>query len=488
VSIESIEKGRELAKTFCQSCHMLPDPSWIDSKTWEKGILPNMGPLLGIFYFQNKTYPSNRFDMNVRDVYPANPLMSEEQWQNIIDYYTAMSPDTLNKKQLRDHPIKKTCDLFTPVNSIIQFDLPSVTFVKIDSTSSRRRLIISDALTKKTYCLNEQLHITDSLDTGGSLIDIEIHKTHWIVCNIGVLNPNNGSFGKVERINISDQTLQKDSLLFSNLARPVQIVTADMNNDGRPDKVVCEFGFLKGRLSLMLNEGNGAYKKIVLRDYPGAVNVYVDDYNQDGLKDLWVLFAQGEEGIFLFTNKGENNFEQKEVLRFPPIYGSSYFELVDFNKDGKKDILYTCGDNADYSTVLKSFHGVYIFLNNGNNQFEKKYFFPINGCYKAIAKDFDNDGDLDIATISYFADYKKQPEEGFVYLENKGDYDFWPSSLPETQVGRWLTMDAGDYNADGKIDLLLGNFTVAPGFITPKVDWKKSPPFLLLKNIGITKP
>jgi hypothetical protein len=426
--------------------------------------------------------------MNVRDVYPANPLMSEEQWQNIIDYYTAMSPDTLNKKQLRDHPIKKTCDLFTPVNSIIQFDLPSVTFVKIDSTSSRRRLIISDALTKKTYCLNEQLHITDSLDTGGSLIDIEIHKTHWIVCNIGVLNPNNGSFGKVERINISDQTLQKDSLLFSNLARPVQIVTADMNNDGRPDKVVCEFGFLKGRLSLMLNEGNGAYKKIVLRDYPGAVNVYVDDYNQDGLKDLWVLFAQGEEGIFLFTNKGKNNFEQKEVLRFPPIYGSSYFELVDFNKDGKKDILYTCGDNADYSTVLKSFHGVYIFLNNGNNQFEKKYFFPINGCYKAIAKDFDNDGDLDIATISYFADYKKQPEEGFVYLENKGDYDFWPSSLPETQVGRWLTMDAGDYNADGKIDLLLGNFTVAPGFITPKVDWKKSPPFLLLKNIGITKP
>jgi hypothetical protein len=252
---------------------MLPDPSWVDSKTWEKGILPNMGPLLGIFYFQNKTYPSNRFDMNVRDVYPANPLMSEEQWQNIIDYYTATSPDTLNKKQLRDHPIKKTCDLFTPVNSIIQFDLPSVTFVKIDSTSSRRRLIISDALTKKTYCLNEQLHITDSLDTGGSLIDIEIHKTHWIVCNIGVLNPNNGSFGKVERINISDQTLQKDSLLFSNLARPVQIVTADMNNDGRPDKVVCEFGFLKGRLSLMLNEGNGAYKKIVLRDYPGAVNV-----------------------------------------------------------------------------------------------------------------------------------------------------------------------------------------------------------------------
>jgi hypothetical protein len=49
-------------------------------------------------------------------------------------------------------------------------------------------------------------------------------------------------------------------------------------------------------------------------------------------------------------------------------------------------------------------------------------------------------------------------------------------------------MDAGDYDADGKIDLLLGNFTVAPGFIKPNVDWKKSPPFLLLKNIGSIKP
>ena len=101
VSEESIEKGRELAKNYCQSCHMLPDPSWVDSKTWEKGILPNMGPLLGIFYFQNKTYPSSRFDMNVSGVYPSKPLVSEEQWQNIIDYYTATSPDTLIEKHSR---------------------------------------------------------------------------------------------------------------------------------------------------------------------------------------------------------------------------------------------------------------------------------------------------------------------------------------------------------------------------------------------------
>ena len=49
------------------------------------------------------------------------------------------------------------------------------------------------------------------------------------------------------------------------------------------------------------------------------------------------------------------------------------------------------------------------FLNEGNNHFSQKYFFPINGCYKAIAKDFDGDGDLDIASIAFSADFASQP-------------------------------------------------------------------------------
>ena len=174
-------------------------------------------------------------------------------------------------------------------------------------------------------------------------------------------------------------------------------------------------------------------------------------------------------------------------MRFPPINGSSYFELADFNKDGFEDIVYTCGDNADYSLVLKAFHGVYVYLNDGNNNFTQKYFYPLNGCYKAIARDFDKDGDLDLATISYFADFEHQPEEGFVYLENKGNYNFTPTSSSLMQKGRWLTMDAGDYNQDGYLDLILGNFSVAPSFIKSKIDWKKGPPFMVLKNRGASK-
>jgi hypothetical protein len=216
----------------------------------------------------------------------------------------------------------------------------------------------------------------------------------------------------------------------------------------------------------------------------GAIRACINDYNKDGKPDIWALFAQGEEGVFLFTNRGNGKFNTEEVLRLPAVYGSSYFELDDFNKDGHPDILYTCGDNADYSAVLKPYHGVYIFLNDGENRFKQQYFFPINGCYKAIAKDFDNDGDLDIASIAFFADYEHQPEEGFVYLENRGDFNFSPSTIPQGRLGRWITMTAGDIDGDNKIDLVLGNFSAGPPIGKSKINWEKNPPFIVLKNIS----
>ena len=136
-----------------------------------------------------------------------------------------------------------------------------------------------------------------------------------------------------------------------------------------------------------------------------------------------------------------------------------------------------------FSPVSKPYHGVYIFLNDGKNNFRQQYFYPINGSYKAIAQDFDNDGDLDLATISFFADYKNHPEEGFVYLKNNGNFNFTPYSLDVTKYGRWLTMDAGDFDGDGKFDLMLGNFSLMDPVFKASIDWKLQPPFLVLKNI-----
>ncbi|HJS55997.1 MAG TPA: VCBS repeat-containing protein, partial [Chitinophagaceae bacterium] len=177
-------------------------------------------------------------------------------------------------------------------------------------------------------------------------------------------------------------------------------------------------------------------------------------------------------------------------LQFPPVYGSNYFQLIDFNYDGYMDILTTQGDNADYSIVVKAYHGIRIFLNNGKNQFEENYFLPQYGAQKAIPVDFDKDGDLDIVSISFFPDYERFQLESFIYWENKGDKTFDRYSFRGATDGRWLTMDAGDIDGDGDTDVILGNAIFTVGIIPKEIRerWLTHPvSAMILKNNMIRK-
>jgi hypothetical protein len=486
VSNASIEKGRMLADKYCQSCHQFPDPSLLDANTWEHGVLPAMGPRLGIFSYGFARYPSYKTDKDLdKNFYPSKPVVNAVEWQNIIDYYTSLSPDTLPEQQ-RPEAIKAGLRLFTVEVPKIHHPGAAISFAKIDTSGQTNSLMFFDLSAQQTLIFNNNLQLTDSFTSNSTLVDVDFNSNAMLACNIGMINPNNGRYGLGQRLfKQPNGKLQLDAnAVLRNLARPVQIISGDLNSDRRLDYLVCEFGHLTGALSWMENKGNNQYVRHVVRESPGALKAYIEDYNHDGLMDIWALFSQGEEGIYLFTNKGKRQFDQKQVLRFPSVYGSTYFEFADFDKDGYQDIVYTCGDNADFSLVLKPYHGVYIFLNDGKNNFKQKYFFPINGCYKAMARDFDRDGDIDIATIAFFADYEHQPEEGFVYLENKGDFKFEPFTIAECTTGRWLTMDAGDLDGDGREDIVLGNFSIRPSVTKPTVDWKKGPPFLVLKNVG----
>ena len=96
VPMSSIRLGERLAQNYCGSCHLAPDPSLLDSRSWEKGVLPAMGPRLGIFAYGFQLYPNSRRDTNIgKGYYPSQPLLGGDDWQHILDYYTATSPDSL---------------------------------------------------------------------------------------------------------------------------------------------------------------------------------------------------------------------------------------------------------------------------------------------------------------------------------------------------------------------------------------------------------
>ncbi len=459
-------EGEKLAQTYCGSCHIFPEPSLLDKSTWEKNILPVMAKQLGLQIVNGEVYPDIQLDANNK--YESKSAISVEDWEKITAYYKENSPEKL-PKQARE-PISAISDLFSVKTiSIPKSTFPSVTYLKIDA-GNQQIYVSSDALLS---IFDKNLSPILSQKVNETIVDIDFENDlkkagnrSGFLTNIGILNPNDLKTGTLHPFDFAGKGsfTQKNALLDS-LPRPVQSNAIDLDKDGLTDQLTCGYGNKTGSLTWHKNLGNNKYKTLTIREFPGAIKAYIDDVNKDGLPDIWVLFAQAQEGIFLFTNKGKDaGFDEKEVLRFSPVNGSSYFEMTDLNNDGFKDILYTSGDNADYSThLLKNFHGVYGYLNNGQNngslpRFKQAFFFPIHGCFKAIARDFDKDGDIDIATISYFPDTKNQPQEAFVYLENKGNLSFKPFTIKEANAGNWLVMDAADIDADGDEDIVLGNF------------------------------
>ncbi|MFN3488222.1 MAG: FG-GAP repeat domain-containing protein [Emticicia sp.] len=465
LSCNKQSEGEKLAQTYCASCHLFPEPSLLDKTTWKNNIMPVMATQLGLQIVNGEVYPD--IQQGADGKFESVASITPEEWAKIVAYYEENAPEKLPNQGRK--PISAITNLFSvkPI-SIPQSSFPSLTFIKIDS-ANQQIYAASDATLsifdkKATTILAQKVEETIVDIDFGNTLQKAGNRTGYFT-NIGILNPNDLTKGSLHGFDFAGKNNFKNTgKTLENLTRPVQSISVDLDKDGLIDQLICGYGNKNGSLIYYKNLGKNNYKALTIRALPGAIKTYIDDVNKDGLPDIWVLFAQAQEGIFLFTNKGKDaagvlQFDTKEILRFSPVQGSSFFELVDLNKDGHKDILYTSGDNADYSThLLKNFHGVYGYLNDGKNNFKQAFFYPINGCFKALARDFDKDGDLDIATISYFPDFKNQPKEGFVYLENKGKFEFSATSIKEVNAGNWLVMDAADLDADGDEDIVLGNF------------------------------
>jgi hypothetical protein len=476
IACESNEqKGERLAKTYCSSCHVFPEPGFLNKKVWETSVLPRMGVQLGLNTFDYQ------MDVHVNDLItfiktlPAAPVISKTEWEHIVQYYKTRAPDSLAIPEPE------------PVSELTQFDVSSFRFNQREQPLIT--LLHTDTLNQQLYVgtreswlykLDTKFAVTDSIYVSSPPSHLRISENGKAeVLLMGIMDPNDQPKGSLVNLDFESED---PIVLLDSIKRPVHFEKKDLNGDGLDDYIICAFGNYTGALLIYENQGEGKFKRIVLNGQPGTRNVIIRDFTHDGKPDILALISQADEKVMLFTNEGDFKFKPSTLVRFPSVYGSSYFEVADFNKDGHFDFVYTNGDNADFSIILKPYHGVRIFMNDGKNQFKETWFYPMHGASEVKARDFDGDGDIDIAAISFFPDFNHEPNS-FLYFENNPN-GFDAQTTPLAQSGRWLRMEAADIDQDGDQDLLLGALNFKP--LVPDSlfsSWKQSgSAILILRN------
>ena len=478
-----LQRGRELAQKYCAACHLFPEPELLTRTAWIHHIQPEMAKWLGIERVDYESMADGKI-LQESKLFPPSPIISEEEWFAVWDYYRTAAPSRPLPQPAKP-AVRAGLKQFRVKKLNPHSGAPMTSLVKIDPAG--KRLFAGDAIGNTLFTLNRAGEVTERLRLASGPVSLTVSDTGLYATLIGRIFPSEAEEGAVLLLAGADGKAAPRPLLAS-LRRPTDTVVAHLNTDRREDLVVCSYGNRLGRVSWFEGKEGGAFEEHVLLDRPGAVRTDVRDFNGDGRPDIIVLMAQAREGVYLFLNQGRNQFQMETLLEFPPSWGLAGFELTDFNKDGKLDLLVANGDNGDFGLSLKGYHGVRLYLNDGSNHFREAFYYPMHGAYKAVARDFDGDGDLDLAAIAFYPDFEQVRPESFVHLENVGGMKFDASTCAESNTGRWMVMDAGDLDGDGDEDLALGSFVRGPTTMpvpqTARDYWRTNGAVvLLLENI-----
>ena len=473
-------KGEQLARNHCGACHMFPEPTLLDKKTWESRVLPEMAVRVGV------RTPQSAFKdpFQSQDTASASTPLSDGDWQRIVAYYRDHAPESLPPQSLPARPRLDPAFFSTGPFLPSMESSGIITLLKADSALGR--IFVGDAARRSLQVFDWNRRRLAELSLGSPPTDVIADTTRLLVLESGILSPNDDPKGRLAQYDVvRADSLRFDRVLIDSLYRPVLVQRYDFDKDGVGEFLICEFGNNRGRLALYKADG-ATYTRHVLDPSPGAIRFEIRDMTGDGAPDIVALFAQGNERIELFVNDGRGNFPgpPRILARFPPVYGSMYFTLADFNGDGRPDILYVNGDNFDYSRIAKPYHGVRILENDGHNNFRERYFFPIYGAARAEVADFDGDGDLDILVTSNFAEAAHEPDQGITYLENTGRLTFQPYEFTAAAGNQWNLAAIADLDRDGSPDVIIGamNLESVASYQQGFGQRSSSTPLLVLQN------
>lgn len=201
----------------------------------------------------------------------------------------------------------------------------------------------------------------------------------------------------------------------------------------------------------------------------GMSSPFVVDYNNDGLKELVVGGKDGKVYLYLAEEQLQPDGTKKVVLTPKGALRADEIDInvssmavpfvVDYNNDGKKDLLVGSGDGLIYLYLNTGQEEAPVFAASGTLKDRKGNDITAGANAAPAVVDYNNDGKKDIVIGSYDGTLK-------VYLNVGSDEvpEFDPSSSAVAVIVDGNFLDVGsnskafftDWNSDGKKDLVVG--------------------------------
>lgn len=185
------------------------------------------------------------------------------------------------------------------------------------------------------------------------------------------------------------------------------------------------------------------------------------DVNNDGLEDIYIGGAKGSAGQILLQTKN-GNFKASKATIFEEDKSSEDVDALFFDVDNDKDLdLYVVSGGNEFSADVPELQDR-LYLNTGNGSYKKSQtFLPLMSTSGSCvtAGDYDSDGDLDLFVGGRLVPgkYPTAPKSYMLQNDGKGHFKEVSVSINKTIENIGMVTDAlwTDFTNDGIVDLIL---------------------------------